>query len=1100
MRISPALEAGLKRLNENQREAVYHLDGPLLVLAGPGTGKTELLAIRAANIMIEREVGPENILCLTFSRDGTENMRTRLTSFIGEEADRITVSTYHEFGSYIIHNFPEYFRERDLLEPTDELYTYKILRDIKSTLHYSDALSYAEERSIKSLIQDVRLALLTLDDLRQIAEANAKQIAYVDDKIAKLFPPKMPGKLAQTKVYFDQLRDILESSPTTNLPNGAPSLVETYLETLSEAESQAEASGKSTPLSEFKNEIITKDGNQNYILKASKANDRLLSLANVYEQYMNRLMADGLYDYDDMILEAIRALELYPDLKYDLIERYQYILLDEYQDTNRAQARIVELLTDSAPENRPDVMAVGDDDQAIYAFQGAQSSNLRDFFERYDGTKLITLTENYRSSPEIIEFAKSLSAKIASSVTQMPVFNITEKPLLAAGKNADQSAVIERLDFKSPISENVWVADRIQQLIDSGVRPSEIAVLGREHSELVALSAQLNGRVPVSYAKRENILTDSKILNDLLLISELIVDIATNADHKADVLFPQVLSLERFDLNPGDIWQISWAARATRKPWSQTALDMESPVAPIVNKLLDLALQSQNKTMELMIDEIVKEFFARDISYELISHLTVLRKKLQTYTKQNEPIDLQNLINFVEDLRAIDASIINTSPYAADPNAITLMTAHSAKGLEWDYVFVINAVNEKWNKTGSKGKSLLPPNLRHIHPSGDSEDDRLRLLFVTLTRARHTLYITRSTGDFDARPKRSISYFDEREEKLSDGTDVIRSYTLPDKYSRVRTDSADSVPPSAESLQNNWLSAHLPPHTDLLAGLIADRVKRLQLAPTNVESFLDLEWPDDYGHRGPQKFYFGTILAFPHAMGISGAFGSAIHYIIEFIQKEEKENGKIPTLEEVTTCFENYNSKLTELTTDERRKNSEHAAIIIPELLAHHREIYGEMNDNVKLEQSFGKEGIAIDGVPITGRIDRLELHPATKTITVTDFKTGSYPEKSRNSSVKLYNYYRQLYYYKLLIENTPAYAGYTVTTGRLVFVDTDKNGEIKVETIDNFEPTKLTELKHIIKSVYQHILDNDYPDISDYGSKLTDVKKFETDLLSGTI
>jgi len=1093
MKATPELEVRLGELNEAQAQAVNYLDGPLLVLAGPGTGKTQLLALRAAKIMIDREVGPENILCLTFSREGAENMRSRLTNLIGEEAAKITISTYHEFGSYIIRNFPEYFRERDLRDATDELYTHKVLSEIRSSLPYTDALSYMEEGSIKTLIRDARLALLSPDDLREIAVANQTQIDFINPKISKLLPPRMPSGLAKVREYYEEFQSILGQAPEVELPEGFTSLAGLYLAQLTDAFAEAEAIGKSNPLNDFKSDVITKDGDGKYILKAANSNPRMVALASVYEQYIARLAADGLYDYDDMILEAVRALETHPELKRDLAERYQYILLDEYQDTNRAQARIVELLTNSAPENRPDVMAVGDDDQAIYAFQGAQSSNLKDFYDRYNGTALITLTNNYRSSPEIIEFAKNLSAKIESSVTK--AFDLMDKPLHAAGKNAKKPAVIERIDFKSPVSENVWVAAKIRELLDSGVPACEIAVLGREHAELVALSAQLAPSVPISYAKRENILTDSQVLASLLLTSELVVAIA-NDSSEADVLFPRVLSLDIFSLKPSDIWRVSWAANDQHASWSQTAIDMKSPVAAIVEQLLDLALQSQTKTMEIMIDEIVKKFFAGNMTYELISHLTVLKKRLSTYVKKDEPVDLQNLINFVRDHREINAFIANTSPYAADPNAITLMTAHSAKGLEWDYVLIINAVNDKWNKTGSKAGSHLPTNTDHIHPSGDSDDDRLRLLFVTLTRARHTLYITRSTGDFDAKPKRAISFFDEREEKSADGRDIIRSHTLPEDYSEVCPDSADAQPPTTEALLNNWLSQHLPPHSDKLADLIADRVSRLKLTPTHIDGFTDLEYADDYGLYGPQSFFVNSILAFPRSQSINAIFGTCIHSIIEFIQKEELATGQLPTIKDVQATFDRNNARFTELSTNERRKNSEHAALIIPDILKQREQLYPTATDQIELEQSFTRDNIILDGVPITGRIDRIEKDPKSKTITVTDFKTG---KASNGKDAKTHRYERQIYFYKLLVENSSRYTGYTVTKGRIVYVDTEKNGEIKVTEISSFSPQKLIQIKQLIKAIHQHILTGDYPDISEYGHKLSDIINFESSLLSGT-
>jgi DNA helicase-2/ATP-dependent DNA helicase PcrA len=1073
------------KLNPEQRAAVDHLDGPLLVLAGPGTGKTELLALRTANILISREVAPDNILCLTFSREGAENMRTRLTNYIGELASKITISTYHEFGSYIILNFPEYFRERELREPTDAVFTHKLLSEIKSSLAYTDSLSYMDERSLSTLIRDARLALLSPADLEAIAAANQIHIDYLTPQLSEIFPDRMPSGLAKSLPVYQQFRELLEAAPEVQLPAGFTPLASLYLAELDRALEAAESAQSSTPLnSGFKSAILTKDDSKRYITKAAASNARLMSLAHIYQRYLDALAEHGLYDYDDMILEATRALEQHAELKYELQERYQYILLDEYQDTNRAQAHLVELLTDSAPENRPDVMAVGDDDQAIYAFQGAEASNLKDFFDRYDGSTLITLVKNYRSSPQIIEFAKNLSSKIDSSVTQL--FGLQSKPLEAAGANADRSAVIERLDFKSPVAEYAWVAEQIRDLIDRGVPASDIAVLAREHGELISLSAQLHDRdIALSYAKRENILTDSRILSDLLLISELLIALAEQQDSVADALFPRVLSLAHWQLDPADIWRISWAARSDHAHWAETAIQHPNSVTPVVETLLELALAVPSTSMEHMIDRIVTACQLPS-TYELISHLTVLRKKLATFAKRAEPLDLKNLLHFVADYRAICAHIINTSPYAINAAAVTLTTAHAAKGLEWDYVFVINAVNERWVKSGSHGGSHLPPNLRHIHPSGDSDDDRRRLLFVTLTRARHTLYITRPTSDFDASAKHAISYFDEREDTDSDGTKILTSHIMPEGYRTVRSASADTPPPTAAALHTDWIARHLPPHPDQLRLLVTDHVRSLKLAPTHINSFVDLE------HGTPQDFFVQTILAFPHAMTIYNIFGSCIHAVLEYLQKETLATATTPPAADAIACFDRHLARYSELTPDQRRHASQHAAVIIPLILQQRSDLFAH-TEHVDIEQSFTRDNLQLDGVPITGRIDRLEKHPDTKTITVIDFKTG---KPSTGRDLKWHQNETQLYFYKLLVELSPRYAGYTVTEGRIEYIDAESSGQVKTAAITDFEPAKLTRLKRLIRAIHQRILDDDYPDVTGYSTNLAGTIAFEDDLL----
>ncbi|MCL2002083.1 ATP-dependent helicase, partial [Candidatus Saccharibacteria bacterium] len=492
------------KLNAEQQLAVETIDGPVLVVAGPGTGKTQLLAARVENILRQTDADPSNILCLTFTNDGARNMRERLRGIIGEASYKITVGTYHEFGAGILRDYPEYFLERRYLTLIDDLKSYRIFNGLTEEMSYANPLGYKEWGVIRSLVGNVKQAALTPDDLREIATENKSAIFALERAANEIFPPRMPSKLEQALPLFNQWLGVLSAnnSPSTSPPSANPAagpllpppLAHVYLTDLKLAMAQAEALGKATPLNKYKAEIMERVDDA-YRLKAEKSTERLMALADVYEKYNNLTKAEGLYDYNDIILAAIKAIEEYDDLRAELQEKYQYVLLDEYQDTNAAQSRIVELLLDNPVwEGRPNVLAVGDDDQAIYAFQGALSSNLTDFYRRYQDVKLINLSKNYRSAESIVDFAASFRQTIADSVYKGLAGR--DKELVAAGAGGIAGggrAVIERIDFKSDVAERNWVAERIKELLAAGERPSETAVLARYNSELESGAKQLGG-------------------------------------------------------------------------------------------------------------------------------------------------------------------------------------------------------------------------------------------------------------------------------------------------------------------------------------------------------------------------------------------------------------------------------------------------------------------------------------------------------------------------------------------------------------------------------------------------------------------------------
>lgn len=1095
-------------LNDAQREAVETIDGPLLVIAGPGTGKTELLAVRVANILEKTDTQPSNILCMTFTESGAANMRERLTGLIGSAAYEVQIGTYHAFGGDIIKRFSEYFSDEQLEQPIDAIGSQQIFKQIVDELDYHDPLKTARHylKDLRSTISDIKRALLTPDDIRSIAEENQLAIEAISRDTASIFSGlvRMPGSYLKALPYYEQtLESINSHTPNPAYHPQLGSLAEIAGLELASALEEAAADNSSRPLTSWKNKWLAKNARDQLVLTGQLQNKRLESLASVLESYQAKLQQRGLYDFDDMILKSIQALEVNDDLRFTLQEQYQYILLDEYQDTNAAQAKIIELLTNNpASEGRPNVMAVGDDDQAIYAFQGAQYSNMLDFFNRYRDTKIVNLNINYRSHADIIHAAQNVSGQIEERLFQKIAG--TSKNL-TAGNLYRQRVHIERRDFKTHIGEFTYLAKEIERLVEQGSAPSEIAVLAPRHKTLEATVPYLQAKnLPVRYEKRENIL-ESSTVQYLLVMARLVVALG-RSNAEADSLWPQVLSHPSFKITVSEIWQTSWAinklnyqAEATTS-WAEYLLEHGSPEAKeAINLFLAVALRAESSSCETILDLLtgvesisidgsegqslaspLYEWLKAEDDYKLYdttSQLAVLRSKLRDYQGRLESqATIIDLLKLVDDYQEADEVMLNTNPYNESANAIQLMTTYKAKGLEFDHVFILNTNNPTWGGSNNSGsnKISLPHNLAPTRYSGQTDDERLRLLFVALTRAKQSLYLLNSQENFSGKVNPRLKYLDERQGE--DGH--YRALVLPEKYQLVVSDEA--APPALQAFELDWRHRHASDYSPELKNLLKDRLSRYQLSPSHLNTFLDLQ----YG--GPENLFLNAILRFPSTPGVDGQFGNAIHFTLSWLQAQLNKTSHLPDTRSVLDYFTSQ-IKLQRLG---QKDHSEQLARGEGALRSYLDQRANSFRPGDRPEANFRSDGIVINNAHLTGIVDKLEIDERSKAITVVDYKTGT------PSSSKRYKYNRQLYFYKLLVENSPRFRGYQVTSGRLEYIEPDREtGLITVQPLQ-FKDQELAKVKTLIGVVWQHIMNLNWPDVSAYENTHAASKLFEKALL----
>jgi DNA helicase-2/ATP-dependent DNA helicase PcrA len=402
--VAQRYKEALAGLNAQQREAVETIDGPVLVIAGPGTGKTQLISTRVGYILQITDTPADAILLLTFTEAGVNAMRERLAQLVGRASYDIQLNTYHAFGGEIFRRYPDYFEglELNLIE---ELSSDTLLRGIIAKLPYSNPLKFADNYidDIKSFISEAKRALLSPDDIEQIVQDNLKFINSANKSCQTAL--RAINTVSKKSVpLFEELLASFTSYVNEDLTDGVLPLVRYAQGELELSVEHFNQTSKTNLLTEWKRHWLAKDAEGNTIIDGKQVNERLSAAAGIYRRYQAQLKKQKLYDYDDMILRAIETLESNPELKYSLAERYSHIMLDEFQDTNPAQFRLVQLLTDHpVHEGRPNVLAVGDDDQAIYAFQGADHANMLNFAKHYQNVKFISLQENYRSWPELLE-------------------------------------------------------------------------------------------------------------------------------------------------------------------------------------------------------------------------------------------------------------------------------------------------------------------------------------------------------------------------------------------------------------------------------------------------------------------------------------------------------------------------------------------------------------------------------------------------------------------------------------------------------------------------------------------------------------------------
>jgi DNA helicase II / ATP-dependent DNA helicase PcrA len=1023
-----SFEQAYQILNPLQQAAVDHIEqGPLLLIAGPGTGKTQVLSLRIANILRKTDARPDTILALTFTEAAAKNMRERLLQIIGKDAYYVNISTFHAFCRQVIAEHGEYF---------------PLQRDSE---HLTDLERY---QMFESLLDEFKP-----EHLRPLND----QYFYVNDIIKAISDLKREGvSLAQFEALVDAQEQEFE-------------------------ELQASIKSKSK-LDRFKKQWLK---NKNLLL--------------LYQHYQQRLSEAQRFDYDDMINFVVQAFGEHELLLREYQENLHYFLVDEYQDTNSAQNKLVNLLAAYWEERdgMADLFAVGDPNQAIYRFQGASVENVLSFTRSYPTAKVITLDTAYRCPQNIYDLATELIAyNKLSNFSSTPDNSLPRIELVTKLKSPKGVAAPLQL-FKAPsqVIEAVAVAEQIQALKQEGVAYQEIAILYRNHSDATAIIEALEKwQIPFELSKGDDVLQNPYI-DELLSLLRLLEQVRRGEE--TDLLY-RVMSLAWTGLDKLTVMKLGRVAGKKRQdlfallqqPLASINQDLVSqeiseadfaPVSAFIAKLQEFIVKDQQSTFPHFFEVIISTTgfgflpFLQTLpdSCEQLMSLNALFAQIKALAVQNHQLKLADLLTQLEIYRQHRIKI-QSEHIVKDVARVQLSTVHSAKGMEWEHVFLIGLVDKKWGNQRDKNKLKLPEGIIKNTDLSEKErnEDERRLFYVALTRAKQQLYLSY--------PEQIIDNGQSSDKFPSIFLTEIQEIEDKTGQQFIETDAKSKLLADAEVHVARLLAAPppTPPSADKRA-FIATLVKDFQLSVTALNSYL----------RSPQEFLDGNLLRIPRAKQTFMSFGTAAHAALEQFFKLAKQSQQPPTVDFLLQAFEMALRRevLTEGDFEDRLRYGREV------LSSYYQARLSEALPPVfDIERSFGAGRPAYLGdIPLSGKIDRIDLIDRERgLLRVYDYKTGkpktrggieagsktywqgfSERELALPESIKG-PYKRQLIFYKLLLGlDRSLNPNWQVTEAVFEFIEPKEKGSSEhITHAYSITDEEVQELKQLIRQVMTEI------------------------------
>lgn len=610
----------LEGMNERQKEAVQHTQGPLLIMAGAGSGKTRVLTHRMAYILAEEEVHPWNILAITFTNKAAREMKERVSQLVGPQAEDMWVSTFHSMCVRILRRDIEllgYQRSFTICDPSEQQTAMK--RILKKLDIDSEKYDY---RMILNRISQAK------NDLEDVEEFSKKYTGYVEQIIAKC-----------------------------------------------------------------------------------------------YREYQKELAKSMTLDFDDLIMLTVQLFQKHPETLQYYQQKFQYIHVDEYQDTNHAQYRLVTMLA----KKFKNICVVGDADQSIYGWRGADMTNILEFEKDYQDAKVVLLEQNYRSTKTILQAANHV---IENN------FNRKVKKLWTEN---DEGQPITYYHAQSEQDEGRYVLSQIQSLLRDGYHYDDFAILYRTNAQSRVMEENLlKSNIPFRLVGGQRFFERLEI-KDLLAYLRLIVNPQDDLSFRRIVNSPKrgigATSLDKLN-DFASMHQFSLLEAS-----SQTALSpLSGKAAKALEKFAEMIEDLRKMQEFLSISEFVEQVIEKtgyiaaleqqhtmeaDARIENIQEFISVAKQFEQDRLEEESED-SPLLQFLTDLSLVS----DADSDEGDGRMLTLMTLHAAKGLEFPVVFIIGL------------EEGIFPSLRSMMENGDDVEEERRLAYVGITRAEQKLYLT----------------------------------------------------------------------------------------------------------------------------------------------------------------------------------------------------------------------------------------------------------------------------------------------------------------------------------------------------------------------
>lgn len=940
-----------KRLNKSQKQAVDNIEGPVMVIAGPGTGKTTVLTLRIANIINKGNAPANGILAITYTDAGVKAMRQKLFSIIGNIAHEVGIYTFHSFASSIINAYEDHFIHLKGMKQMSDVDIEVIIKNIISQKEFKDLRPIGKPdayvRSIISSIDSVKRQSLDPQMVKQHAEDEIKRIENDENSISS-------RGISKGKLKAEALDNIEKCKKT-------------------------------------------------------------ILFSEIYKKYEEIKIKENKLDFNDLIINLIKAFRSDELLLRLVQEQYLYIHVDEHQDTNDSQNQIIELIANFF--DNPNVFIVGDEKQAIYRFQGASVENFIQLKKHWPSMKTISLDTNYRSNQNILDASFGL--------IENNYENDEYKDLRIALKGKhDKDNKIKLVLGEDVHSTENFLLNEIKSLLDKDNKIS-IAIITRRNKELdkiIRLFEKTN--IPVSSERSIDIFHHP--------IGSLFFDLLSyiNDPRLTDKLSKTILF---------GLWNIDFDNSI--KIIKDIKSDKVSNIQDIIPSIKDI---NENLLIDSPINSIINiaklsgysDLIIKDPSYiQVWRGIVSLSESIIEQNDIIEPIELiKSLLAYRESAeeRMIKVTIGNPE------SNIHIMTAHGSKGLEFDYVFLPYSNEENWI-TKNRGSSFVIP--KKESSISDIKDLR-RLFYVGMTRARQSIYILSSLEDNDGKILTPLRFIQEIPKDLIENIKLNRleNNELINKLIKIENSNKDKK----------------------LLDIVKNSLINSGLSVTALNHFINC----------PNTFIYQSILKVPQPFTVSSEKGNAMHEAISkvWILENKSQKNIEETLNEYAIKY--INNSYLDKDDKERVKQElqENIPDITKSLLLHFNkkgDIYTEHWTSHNLTLNINNKDITI---PIHGKLDC--ILDEGNIVNIFDYKTkkamsvSSIKGETKNDNG---DYFRQLVFYDILLSNNSKFKTKKIIPS-LVFISPDEKGNCSIVNIPILEKDKndiLNNIKILVESVW---------------------------------